>query len=758
MKRFFGIVVLVLFFSMLVQNLHGKHIIGGDVSYQCLGIDTSTMVATYKIFFTMYRDCASVGGANFDGEAPIGIYRQTANGSYTSIGSVSPPLLSVVNLELEESPCQEIPTGICVEEGRYEFEVDLPVIGTNYYLNYQRCCRNVTINNIVDAEDTGASFGIEITAEAQQVCNNSPRFDDFPPILICNGQPLITSQRATDRDGDLLVYEFCSPKQGGGPFGSAENPGDPTACNGIVPNVATCPPPYDDVVFRLPNYSFNNPVAADPALEINSETGLITGTPNLIGQFVVGVCIKEYRDGVLLSSVSRDFQFNVTECQDFVVAGVKHDAQIGPKEFQVNSCGDFTIDFVNESEDPDFIDGYLWRFNIDEDVIVSREKDITVTFPGLGNYSGSMVVNPDETDDLCKDTAYFEVTLFPDIEADFGFAFDTCIAGPVNFTDRSLSGAGDILSWEWTFGDGEVGEEQNPGHTYQSPGEIDVQLLVEDINLCQDSIVKTFEYLPAPPIIIIEPSTFFGCSPAEIFFNNLSTPVDSTYDIFWDFGDGESSTEISPFHTFTEVGTYDVSVEIVSPLGCEISKDFNNLIEVDLKPEAAFEFNPEEPNSINASVQFTDLSTNAVKWQWEFGEQGASFERNPSFTFRDTGLHRIQLVAFHPSGCPDTSIMYIDVAPLVSYHMPNAFTPNGDGDNDLFLGRGFISGMKDFEMTIFNRWGEMVFETEDPLVGWNGQKFNTGGQAQVGVYVYQVSYKNARDVLIVDKGFATLIR
>jgi gliding motility-associated-like protein len=182
------------------------------------------------------------------------------------------------------------------------------------------------------------------------------------------------------------------------------------------------------------------------------------------------------------------------------------------------------------------------------------------------------------------------------------------------------------------------------------------------------------------------------------------------------------------------------------------------LIEIDLKPEANFDFNPEQPNSLNRTVQFSDLSTNAVKWQWEFGDQGASFERNPNFTFRDTGLQKIQLVAFHPSGCPDTSIQYIDIIPFVSYHMPNAFTPNGDGTNDLFIGKGYISGMSDFELTIFNRWGELVFETNDPLEGWNGQKFNNGGQSQAGVYVYQISYKNARDELIEDKGFATLIR
>ncbi|GLR16222.1 PKD domain-containing protein [Portibacter lacus] len=758
MGKRFSFVVLFFILGISINSLYAKHIIGGDVTYECLGVDSTTMIATYNIVFKMYRDCGPNGGAAFDDSPEIGVFRGAANGGVFFLTKFNVPLREVVNLEIEKSPCQEIPTGICVQEGRYEFEVNLPISEFSYFLSYQRCCRNVTINNIVNAEDTGASFGIEITAAAQQVCNTSPKFDVFPPILICVDQPLFASQAASDAEGDLLVYEFCSPKQGGGPFGSAENPGDQTACNGIIPDPSKCPPPYPDVVFKLPNYSFSNPVAADPQLSIDSQTGVITGTPNLIGQFVVGVCVKEYRDGVLLSKVSRDFQFNVTECENFVSASVKHDVQIGPNEYQVNSCGDFTIDFINESQDPAFIDGYLWNFNINGNIVTSTEKDISVTFPGLGNFSGSMIVNPDETDDLCKDTAYFEVFVYPDIEADYSYSFDTCVGGPVNFRDLSVSGAGNILAWEWDFDDGDSSFVKNPAHAYQEPGSKDVRLIVTDANECQDTLEQTFEYLPAPPIIIIEPSTFFGCSPAEIFFNNLSTPVDSTYDIFWDFGDGMTSNEISPYHVFTEVGQYDVSVEIISPIGCEISKAFNNLIEVDLKPEADFDFSPEEPNSLNTTVQFSDLSTNAVKWQWEFGEQGASFERNPNFTFRDTGLHAIQLVAFHPSGCPDTITKIIDVTPFVSYQMPNAFTPNADGTNDLFMGKGIISGMSEFELRIFNRWGEMVFETDDPLEGWNGQKYNTGGQAQSGVYVFQLSYRDARGMLFEKKGFATLIR
>lgn len=752
------IVCVILATGLLPNALSAKHIIGGDVTYRCQGIDTLTNVGTYTISFRMYRDCGQTGGAGFDSEPQFGIYRRFGDGSYSHFQTIQRPLLGITQKEPDKSPCFEVPPGICVEEGKYEFDIKLPVIDGDYMITYQRCCRNVTISNIVDAEDTGATFSVTITSEAQKVCNNSPVFDDFPPILICIGQPLNVSQSATDKDGDVLIYEFCSPKQGGGPFGSNENPGDATACNGIFPNPAGCPPPYDDVIFKLPNFSALKPVAGDPVVSIDNNTGLITGTPELLGQFVVGVCVKEYRDGVLLSEISRDFQFNVTECDQKVNAEIIHDAQAGPSEYLVNSCGDFKISFVNESTDPEFIDSYFWNFDIKGTPVTSSMKDVDITFPGLGEYTGFMVVNPDSPDARCKDTAYFKVNLYPEINADFNFSYDTCIAGPVTFKDNSISGAGEILFWEWDFDDGDSSFVKNPQHVYREPGDKAVKLLVTDVNQCQDSLIVDLSYVPAPPIIVVEPSSFFGCSPANIFFNNLSVPIDSTYDIFWDFGDGASSTEISPTHIYTETGKFDVSVEIISPIGCQVDRQFNNLIEVDFKPEADFKFTPDEPNSFNNTVQFTDQSTNAVKWIWEFGDVGAAFQQNPSYTFRDTGVYEVMLVAFHPSGCPDTMIQIVDVKPLNKFHLPNAFTPNADGLNDTFLGKGVLLGLRDYEMRIFNRWGEEVFVTNDPFMGWNGRMKNVGAHLPGGVYVYRVQYKDARGELVDLDGYATLVR
>ena len=115
-------------------------------------------------------------------------------------------------------------------------------------------------------------------------------------------------------------------------------------------------------------------------------------------------------------------------------------------------------------------------------------------------------------------------------------------------------------------------------------------------------------------------------------------------------------------------------------------------------------------------------------------------------------------LATHPQGCKDSLTKYLDFRPIVLWHMPNAFTPNGDGQNDGFLGKGFLEGAQGFQMTIWNRWGELVFETNNPDEAWNGRQKNTGQMSPEGVYVYLVSFTGPRGQKHEYKGYATLLR
>jgi len=740
---------------LLLTPLRAEHIVGGVITYNCLGN------GDYEFVLRVYRDCNATQGAPLDDLANIGIYRCDIGGNCSNLDQddflarLAVPLSSSSFVEAPDFPCL-IPPDVCVEEGIYRFRlsdynVRLPAGDVSYHISYTRCCRNRTINNIVSPANVGSTYTIEITPEAQRLCNSSPTFDQFPPIVICNNQPLDFDHSATDSDGDQLVYEFCSPLDGGGPVTE-----DPvlSSCDGARP-IPACPPPYGNIDFVSPTFTPTTPMAGDPVIRIDPNTGRITGTPRIQGQFVVGVCVKEYRDGELLSTVFRDFQFNVASCDPVVEAGIQSDRVIDEREFLVNSCGVNTITFQNQSRDRQFIDFFEWTFDINGELQTFDEWDPTVTFPGIGEYEGQLILNP-ETD--CGDTANIFVNVFPAIDADFEFNYDTCVAEPVQFEDLSTTGSDGITDWRWSFGDGGSSQEQNPSFLYQTPGVKPATLTVTDVNECQDNITRPVRYFPVPGLIIISPSAEVACAPVPIFFNNLSTPIDSTYDIFWEFGDGGTGTAVSPTYVYENPGVYDVSVDITSPIGCQTDTLFEDLITVQESPVAGFSFTPEMPSNIEPQVTFTDNSERANRWLYDFGDGRNSFERNPIHTYADTGRFEVRQIVTHPNGCTDTALALIDLRPEVRYHLPNAFTPNSDSVNDEYRGAGLLVGATNFELTIWNRWGEMVFQTNNPDEGWNGRKFNSGQQSPNGVYAVLVTFRGPRGERFEFKTFATLIR
>ncbi|HND89727.1 MAG TPA: PKD domain-containing protein, partial [Saprospiraceae bacterium] len=390
-------------------------------------------------------------------------------------------------------------------------------------------------------------------------------------------------------------------------------------------------------------------------------------------------------------------------------------------------------------------------------VFKSKEWDASVSFPAIGTYTGILRLNPGSQ---CADSAYITVNIFPEIKADFSFDYDTCVAGPVAFTDLS-TGNGIIDRWAWTFGvPNAASTERNPKYKYAIPGEHNVRLRVTDKNRCSDTKVKTVRYFPAPPLIIISPDKFLGCAPAEITFTNLSSPIDETYDIKWDFGDGNTTEGIiSPTHLYEKIGLFDVIVSITSPIGCHIADTFPRLIRTEPSPTANFSCDPDSLlSNFNSTVSFTDKSLLANRWNWTFDKYGHSTEINPIFTFPDTGLVSIRLIVTHPAGCKDSMTKVLDIRPEIRWYMPNAFTPNGDSNNDGFLGKGFLRGVDDFSMMIWNRWGELVFETSDPQEAWNGRVKNTGGMSPAGVYVVVVRFTGPRGEPYEHKGYATLVR
>jgi len=297
---------------MLTIDLDARHIVGGDVTYQFKYYSPDSSQVTYDIFFNMYRDTES-NGANFDqpggvaGGARFAVYRKTSLGDWEFIWTTGELDLDAnpVQIPIIDDPCRQEPDNVGVESGTYSFEVTLDVSEYEYMIAYQRCCRNPNVLNIFDSGGTGVAFNVIISPEAQSNGNSSAVFSEYPPIFVCAGFPMDIDVSGTDIDGDVLRYSFCTPSAAGGDAGGKD------VCDGWSPDPLNCFPPFNDVVFINP-YDASNPMGGSPPVTINPFTGQLTGVPDVIGQFVIGMCIEEFRNGQLIGVVSRDFQFNGT--------------------------------------------------------------------------------------------------------------------------------------------------------------------------------------------------------------------------------------------------------------------------------------------------------------------------------------------------------------------------------------------------------------------------------------------------------------
>lgn len=719
-----------------------KHIIGGVLTYECLG------GGNYRFTMKMYRDCSDPTGAGFDFNAPFTIYK----GNDTELTTLFISPQTITSIDPDDNPCVELPPNICVQEGIYIFEyqfTDWPA-SESYHVSYQRCCRNNTITNIQTPGDVGATFTVELTPASQAVCNNSPVYNTFPPIVICVNEPLAYDHSAVDAEGDQLVYELCAPLVGGGMGGG-------TGCNGITPNPA-CPPPYNPVNFINPPYSPLNPMGGNPAISINPVTGELTGTPNTLGQFVVGICVSEYRNGQLLSVVRRDFQFNVANCQSVIDAELTATGvTIDGDSYFIQNCNDLTIPIDNTSTSISAVDEIRWEFEVEDSLWAFDTWDVNLTFPETGVYEGLLMLNPGTQ---CGDTAFIFIEIFPELVASFSYDYDTCVAGPVSFIDQSyIDGPGEITAWRWNLGNGVIDTIlKNPTNIYEEPGNVLVELEIWDANGCKDDTVSTVVYQPVPALILVKPNDTISCPPAEVFFNNLSTPIDLNYDIRWEFGDGEEGYEISPTHVYQETGTYDVRLEITSPIGCYTDTVFEELVRILTPPVADFYFDPADPSNLNPEVNFYDQSIDAVHWDWYVNGKLVAQQPNFNYSMPDTGIQEVTLIITHPEKCQDTMIQYVDVEPKVTFFLPNAFTPNEDTVNDYFQGTGITRGITNFKMEIWNRYGDLVFQTTEVDQPWNGRVNNTGKLVQNGVYVCIVTFTGPRGEPFEHRGYATVLR
>lgn len=750
-----GILLLLLTLGFS-SKIDAAHIIGGEMYYECLGYKNKpgggldSTIRRYLITIKLYRDCRPQQmAAGFDRPLEFTAYRKTTNGNHIRIGQYFIQTLDGPDpIDPPVYPCLQLPPDICVESGTYTQEIELPIINEEYVLIWQRCCRNNTITNILNPGGTGATFTISIHPESQKTCNSSPQYKNFPPTVVCVNNPLAFDHSAIDKEGDLLVYSFCEPFGGGGQGGAGGN------CSSTSPS-PDCAPPYPKVNFRAPQYSYLFPMGGNPPVNINSLTGLITGEPNAQGQYVVSVCCSEYRNGVLLSTLRRDFQFNVASCVGTVVAKLNNGIEVSKQNYEILLCSTDSLKMNNGSYQQNFINDIIWEFDNGGTKETTTLWDPTLRFKEGGIHNGRFILNPGTN---CSDTANFRINVIADLKADFAFSFDSCKFGPVKFKDLSSSTNSNIVNWNWDFGDGFKGFDQNYELQYIHPDRYGIKLDIVDDFGCKKTITKNLSWFPAPDVIVFRPSSNEGCVPLTVNFKNISFPTDNSYNFLWTFSDGTKIAGINVGKTFDSVGLFGLKLEVTSPLGCKNEGTFNNVIAVYPPPTAIWSVDPLVINLNKDFLTGFDSTINTIGRDWIIDNKDFYFDKEIQYVFKDTGYHSVKMIVSDKFLCTDTLETQVYVYRDFSLFMPNAFTPNGDGDNEIFGPVGVYEDVESYSLRIYDRWGGILFESTDPDQGWDGKAKGSDKPLPAGSYVYELKYKQGRKEAFEEKKMFALIR
>lgn len=367
---------------------------------------------------------------------------------------------------------------------------------------------------------------------------------------------------------------------------------------------------------------------------------------------------------------------------------------------------------------------WKWSFG---DGNTSTDPSPTHSYAAWGNYNVRLITT---SANGCKDTVEKNITAYPLPKADFSTT-NVCINTPAFLNNQSQIDTGSIALYKWNMGDSTViNNNGSHSHNYNSAGLYTVQLLTTSEKGCADSITKIIQVydLPQPQF---STSVTEGCQPLQVMFANNSTSANGAITGFeWLFGNNDSSTNSNPNYTFNNAGQHNVTLTATSTLGCKNTLTKNNYILVNPKPIAGFTHDPVSPTIFNPLVFFKDASTGADAWHYTFGDNTFSFEKSPQYTYLNWGSFNITQIVTTNYGCADTIMETLVIDSAFTCYIPNAFTPNNDNKNEYFTCNGI--GIKNYQLQIYNRWGEQIFNGNN--ISWFGKQNNN--LVPTGAYVY----------------------
>lgn len=325
-----------------------------------------------------------------------------------------------------------------------------------------------------------------------------------------------------------------------------------------------------------------------------------------------------------------------------------------------------------------------------------------------------------------------------------------CMLASGTFTDNSTTPVGTISGWYWDFGDGGTSIAQNAQHAYSTPGTYTITHAANSSNGCTDTVRTPIDVYFLPQALFFTNTVCKGNNTQ--FVDSTKSLSGSIISWYWNFGDGSVSQAENPQHAYGATGTFTVNLTVTSSFGCKDT--INKAVTVIPGPHADFTMS-QNPVEALVPVIFTDASTgpgSLVSWYWNLGDSSYVNIENPEHAYANSGEYNVTLVVKDINGCIDTARHEVTVVLLPD--VPTAFSPNSDGQNDVFLVKG--GPFKTIDLRIYNNWGQLIFESNDQMQGWDGT-FN--GTAQpLGVYVWVVDVETFSGKKIKKTGDVTLLR
>ncbi|MEO6232085.1 MAG: PKD domain-containing protein [Ferruginibacter sp.] len=400
---------------------------------------------------------------------------------------------------------------------------------------------------------------------------------------------------------------------------------------------------------------------------------------------------------------------------------------------------------------------YIWSFGDNTPTITQLGNTITHTFTNVGSYRVRLVSIDSATCNI-SDTAYATIRVGNNVVTPDFIATKT--GGCQSFTFQFQNTTTAVLpvytstSFLWDFGDNST--PQRAGftavtHTYASPGTYIVKLLVEDTVFCNapDSVKKPVRLAVNVKAAFTTPVN--GCIPYTARFTNDSQ---GGIDFVWDFGDGSpASTLVNPTHLYTNIGTYTIKLTAIDTSTCNKTDTYSFPITIFDLPKAGFSFSP-NPAQQNKPANFTNFSSGAVSYEWDFGDGSSSTLSNPTHQFNETGIYNVCLFATNSAGCTDTFCLDVPAIIVPLLDVPKAFTPGKFGVNAVIKVQGFGIGKMNWK--IYNRWGQMLFNSTSPNNGWDGTY--KGALQPIDVYTYTLEVEFTNGKTLKKTGDISLLR